>query len=821
MKNSRRRSITAVLLLTATAPALVAADSEWIAGARQAIAENIPQVAIEKLRLALASHRMGSDERTVALRLLAEAQLNAEQPAAALDTLAEIPGPDDETAVQIRAMALMSLGRWQEALPQFEELGTGEHSLIARAGEAECLQALGRTKEAADVLKPLVASGTARPAIRLRLAALLLELDQLREARSLVESTDALAATDEHWKRYLQARIHLRDKKPRAALAALETLVGGAATAPPDGITPHLRAAATLAEAEAHLAADGPEIAEKILESFIHQNPDSPHVETVFRRLDQIYAMDRAADEGALSRMAAELPPRAAALAQFYLSRVHIRAKRYERADESLKTFLSRFAEDPLTPYVHASLAETAQARGNLAAAEVALDAASRTARTDTLRGELALQTALLNLQQGEFVRASTGFRTAAMRAPALKITAQYDSALAWLRQKNFQRFAEDLAAFTSEFSDRTLTGNLRLEEGLLRARSGDAQAKPALRDFVADFATHPRRAEAQLALAEIALGAGDTAEAEKFQQDVVTADATPEMREEAEYLGVFLEDAKTPRDDDKTISRSRDFIRQYPASAMLGEVRMKLGEVYFRREDYLKAQEQFETLARESPNGPHAVPSLFLAGQCSMKLLNNDSLSRALELFGQVVEKHGPLAPHARLHQAMVKNKLGAPDDAVKIYDSILAAQPPVELELRLAALTGKGDNLVALGRTDAKQFAAAIAAYDQVAAAEGVPPSWRNQASYKKAKTLELQEQRDAALAVLYDILQKAATGPRETFWFGKAGFDAAALVEARQQWKSAIGIYEKMAAIPGPHAELARQRIRKLRLEHFLWD
>ena len=34
-------------------------------------------------------------------------------------------------------------------------------------------------------------------------------------------------------------------------------------------------------------------------------------------------------------------------------------------------------------------------------------------------------------------------------------------------------------------------------------------------------------------------------------------------------------------------------------------------------------------------------------------------------------------------------------------------------------------------------------------------------------------------------------------------------------------AVGIYEKMAAIPGPHAEQARQHIRKLRLEHFLWD
>ena len=87
----------------------------------------------------------------------------------------------------------------------------------------------------------------------------------------------------------------------------------------------------------------------------------------------------------------------------------------------------------------------------------------------------------------------------------------------------------------------------------------------------------------------------------------------------------------------------------------------------------------------------------------------------------------------------------------------------------------------------------------------------------------------QKNAALAAMAkairasetDILKANATGPRETFWFAKAGFDAAALLESRQQWKSAVGIYEKMTAIPGPHAEQARQRIRKLRLEHFLWD
>ena len=824
LPNSRRRTglgwalALGLLLAAATAGA---AESPLVGEARQAIAENIPEVAIEKLRQAIESLPIGSEGRPEALALLAEAQLNAGQPPDALDTLTKITPGDDARIVRLRALALVALARWDEALAQFEALGARGDAVAAIMGKVQCLQSLGRREEAVELLKPLAFSGDAPAALRLQLAVLLVDLDRIAEALPFLRSTGASTPTDEHWRRYIQARIHLREKKPLAALDDLTPLIGDAPTSAPAGLTHNLRAAATLAEADARLAASGPETAEKVIEAFIRQNPASPHLDSIFCRLDQIYALDPSTDEGPLSRMAAELPAQAAALAQFHLARAHLRAKRNDLADAALKTFLARFPEDRLTPSVHAMLAENAQARGDLAGAEAALDAASRTAQTEKQRGEFALQTALLNLDQGEFVRASAGFTNAALRSPDLKITARYDAALAWLRQKNYARFGEDFTAFTAEFSDRALAGNLRIEEGLMRARSDDKLAGKSLKAFLVDFKDHPRVPEAQLALAELALNEGDIAEAQKLQRAVVADGPTPEMREQAEYLGIFLDDAKVPRNEDQAIARGRDFIRQHPASAVLGEVRMKLGEIYFRREDYLKAQEQFETLARERADGPHATAALFLAGQCSMKLLNTESLNRALELFGAVIAKHGPLETHARIQQAIVKTKLGAPDDAVKIYDSILTAQPPVEAELRLAALTGKADNLVTLGKTDGKQFAAAIATYDQIIATEKAPPSWRNQASYKKAKTLELDDQRDAALVIFYDILQRTATGPRETFWLAKAGFDAAALVESRQQWKSAIGIYEKMAAIPGPHAEQARQRVRKLRLEHFLWD
>ncbi len=809
----------AFLLAAATAGA---AERALIGEAREAIEENIPAVAIEKLRQALTDLPAGDADRKAALALLAEAQLNAGQPADALDTLAQFSdaGP---AATKLRAMALTALGRWTEALPHFRTLATSApDAAAAHAGESECLQALGRTQEAADVLRPVALASDAPCALRLRLASLLVELGQADEARPLLQSMHAPTPTEDHWRCYIQARIHLQENKPLAALEDLAPLRGRCdrprtppvsrrISAPPPR-SPRPTPGSPRAGRRQRKRCSRPSSAR------------TPKARTSRRSFAGSIRFTQSIPAPTKARSPAWPPSfrRRPQPLHNSTSRAHTCARSAtDRSDDALKTFLTRFPDNRLTPYVHAMLAENAQARGDLTGAETALDAASRTAQTESLRGELALQTALLNLQQGEFVRASTGFRNAALRSPALKTSARYDSALAWLRQKNYARFRTELAAFTAESTDPVLAGNLRIEEGLVHARAGGREAQPALRAFLVDFKTHPRRAEAQLALAELALNDGSVADAQKLQRAVVAADTTPELREQAEYLGIFLDAAQTPRNEEQAIARARDFIRQHPASAVLGEVRMKLGEIYFRREDYLSAQEQFETLAREHSDGPHATAALFLAGQCSMKLLNTASLNRALELFGAVVEKRGPLEAHARLHQALVKSKLGAPDDAVKIYDSILSAQPPVEPELRLAALTGKADNLVTLGKTDPKQFAAAIATYDQIIATEKAPPSWRNQAAYKKAKILEQQDQRDAALVIFYDILKGAATGPRETFWFAKAGFDAAALVEARQQWKSAVGIYEKMAAIPGPHAEQARQRVRKLRLEHFLWD
>jgi tetratricopeptide (TPR) repeat protein len=365
------------------------------------------------------------------------------------------------------------------------------------------------------------------------------------------------------------------------------------------------------------------------------------------------------------------------------------------------------------------------------------------------------------------------------------------------------------------------LRAELILEEGLLQARIGDARAEETLELFLIHFGKHPRQAEARLALAEIAFRSGDQVATSRYLQAANRAPKQEATDEHAEYLGIFLEEAKTPRDDAAVIGLARRFIQKHPGTSLLPEVRLKLGQVYFRNEDYANAETQFATLAQENPTGPYAESALFLAGQSAMKTINTGAITRALELFDQVVKRDGPLKLYARQQQAIAQSGLGKETEAIKLYDIILASQPAPERELRYASLCEKGNNLAILGRKDPTQLEAALAVYDELAASDA-PAAWRNQALYKKASVLELLGRPSEALVAYYDVLGRNAPGDREYVWYYKAGSEAARMFEAKKEWRSAIGIYEKMAASEGPGATDAQDQIKKLRLEHFIpWE
>ena len=97
-----------------------------------------------------------------------------------------------------------------------------------------------------------------------------------------------------------------------------------------------------------------------------------------------------------------------------------------------------------------------------------------------------------------------------------------------------------------------------------------------------------------------------------------------------------------------------------------------------------------------------------------------------------------------------------------------------------------------------------------------------WHNQALFKKGVCLEKKSDDDGALATFYQVLDAPPRTDRTTelFWFYKAGFNAARLLETGLHWDSAAKVYQKLVSAGGSRSEEARRRLSQLRLEHFLW-
>ncbi len=283
----------------------------------------------------------------------------------------------------------------------------------------------------------------------------------------------------------------------------------------------------------------------------------------------------------------------------------------------------------------------------------------------------------------------------------------------------------------------------------------------------------------------------------------------------------IWLEDAVGVPGEARVITLAQEFLRKHRASALLADVRLKLAEVHYRRQDFANAQTQFELLAQGNAASPLVEKALFFAAKSAAQTMGAQSLDRALVLLDEVVKKDGLLKWAARNEQAVIERRLGKPQDALTLYDEVLKSEAQ-QAEKR-EALCAKGDIFYEMGASDPENYRRAIEFYEQLAAQPDVSAHWRNQALFKKGMCLEKLKQPAEALATFYGIIDEDARPerPREFFWYYKAGFNAARLLEEDAKWQPAAAVYEKLAFAGGARSEEARSRLSHLRLEHFLWE
>lgn len=785
-----------------------------IAEAARPMDEGVPEVAVFRLQK-LASGLRGPDA-LMAKEKLAEALVAAAQPAEALRVLADGGGPNSSMARFLRAQALTQLRRYGEALPLYESVardqGAGQRTAAA-FGVAEALRELGRKSEAISAYAAVENDARYGVPARLREAELFIDKGDVGKATQALQATEAKTVADKREKRLLHARVELQSGRASQAIALLDSLLRKSPGAAHETIV-----AALFAMADAHLQMHTPESGDDYLEDFIDRHPNDPALDQLFAKLDQVYRAERKPPRNALEKWARDSAQPRRGFGRWYLAQNEWRAGRHEdafRQYEWLRNNPSPGMAPALLQYARLEIdaGRFANALGILAAAE-------KTQPNTGARAEIDFEYGRALYGTKKFAEAAARFSK--INAGEIGNSALLNASLAWLEAGDTARAQAGVRELTTTRGDAEAAADLALEQALTAAQRGDKKAPALFQEFVERYPSHARVSEAELALAELAFHSAPPQldAAAKHLAAAKAAHPTETTMENIAYLEVWLADARGA-DSDAVITAANEFLRNHPQSPLAPEMRMKLAESHFRRQDFANSQTQFETLAQENPKSPLCEKALFLAAQSAAAGMGGHSLERALELLTQVVKMNGELRWAARNEQAAIERRLGKPEDAQVLYDEVLKGDAGA-MEKR-EALCGKADIFFELASVDNTSLARAETLYDQLANETAGEPHWLHQALFKKGLCLEKQSDRDGALATFYRVLEFDPTPgrPPEFFWYYKAGFNAGRLLEEDERWESAAAIYEKLAAANGPRSEEARARLSQLRLQHFLWQ
>ena len=767
--------------------------------ARRALEDGLPQVAIYNLSQT-AGKGFARGEQATAELLLARALFAAgrfEESAALLKK----SGKADSDARFWLAEANAALNNPAEALPLYESLVQDEHySTQAAVGAARMLSALGRRPEAAEILSALLkenpaASGDAA----LELAQIRLDAKDHAGALSTLSSAEGLSPVQQQQAIFLTARALLAAGQAVDAEQKLKEIKD-----PPARLAARL--AVALAECRLQQA-DAAE-AERIMEGFIAENSGLPGLPDAFEALDRIYAQGGAASSAELRRWAADSRnAQRAALALFYLARNEARASKSEKSRQFFREFLAQYPSHFLAN----------EARAELSASQIAVNQPQ--AALVTAKEGAGFRNSFVRAQAeaalGEFKQAAESFLQAA-GAPELEMAALENAAVCALLSGASESENPAMRRLIARPDFQPVVDRLRFLEAMRQASTRSSISADLLQKIAESNSSYAQRA--RLALAELADSQLNSDEARATLQRISSDD--PATKERTDYLAIFVADDGDRESEAQIIKLAENFINTYPSSRFEPQVRMKWGEILYRRGDYLNARAQFTALAERFPDSPLAEKAIFLSGQAMARSLNPSEMEEAIEVFEQVVKSGGPLSLKARLAQASLLNALKRPKEALGVLDKILDSNP--DPNLRYAVIVEKGDTLFAQGTQDPENYKSAIAAWRQISSNPKAPKIWSHQALAKMGAAYEKLGNTDAALDCYYGVFSEGqkAGGP-EFFWFYRAGFDAGRLLESQRLWKEAIAVYEKIGSVNGPRAEEARERVNRLRLENFIWD
>ncbi len=776
-------------------PAMAETPAQILQRADVALEAGFPHAVLRSLRLLLEDESLDPKTRSSVLERLARAEIDSGQPGSALVSLDQETGNDRINFW--RGQALLASGKVGAAAEVFLTHASSPGAPLrdeAFLGAGRSFAAMGDKDQAVKVLQQIGPDSPVFSRATLDLAAIALDSGNPLLAREKLASLKEVPPFQQGRHSFLKAMARYQQGDPEGALLSLGQLAGEKSV---------FSERAAVLQAECLMQTGKIEEAEENLEIYLRSAAGKTPRLLAFEKLDQVYALQENPSSSELRRLASdESQPERASQAMYFLARFEANQGRFDEAKAHYLNFLQNHPVPELEKTARLQVAAILLESGGLPEALSLLPALGADSESDFLRGRILHE-------QGDHAAAALAFENAAGSAKfrhSATFNAAVSSFLAGVALEE-NSYAPQLDVLDSSGA---LSARFRLHAALRSASKREPEAGKQLQDLVQILGE-----KAATPLAEWHFIHLENSESKQILQKVSNLKSTDRQ----EYLKIFLENEEEIPSSDSAKLRAIGFLEQFPDSPHRGEVRMKLGEIYFASGDYLRAKTEFEQVGLENPGTELATAAWFMAGRSSVQLMDPEALDQSIQYFEQAAGAGGEAEARARFEQALVVSARGQPDEALILLDRVIESSK--DSELRAAAWMEKGDTYYSMGVNDPESYRKAVETWRSLSQEPNLGRSWVDQSRTKCGVAFQKLGDAEAALENYLSVLLDEEGRSPGDFWYFKAGFDAAALLESRESWREAIAVYDRLAQMEGPRADEAKSRANRLRLENFLWE
>lgn len=732
-----------------------------------------------------------------------------------------------------QAEALLDLGRWPEAEQKFRALlalkDTGGHADEANLGLAMALFKQGREADALPLVQAIIkekpkSAGGQRA--QLTLAKIQLAKKQTKEAIAGLEALLALkpeprvAFEADYW----LGEAYAANGQPDKAVAAYEWITGDLQAAKrPAAFPKPLVAKAYLGLGRALHAQNQSDLAALAYERAYTLTEDE------VTRLDAFNAyLQSARDAKQLPDAVAKLQEfaktsdKSAPAALFAIGTAWAESGSDDKAIGVLESLLVAYGSSPKVPEANYQLGRLYAKAGKPDQAIKALQACIATGTDPEMVRKAHSQLGNVMLTQTrDYAGAAAQFALVATGTDAFAENAAFNNLLALAYSGKADVFAKARGDFEKQFPKSARFKSLGLAQGQLLAGLNKMDDAKAAYQKALTLEGPAADQEALLkALAELQYQTGDLEGALATYQAIVTQ--FPNDSLEAAQRGILVSYELRKLNEDQVEQALLALAQKYDKAPGAAETYFCLGEFFFYRGNYVKAQDAFQQLITAYPNSAYVDKAYFFAGRAAAA---HQDYAAAQTLLGKVPDA-SPLKPDARLWEGRVYQQQLNFAQASALCDAVLATEKSGPRFVEASLL--KGQCLFEMGSKDAANYTQALTVFDWILNSKEGTIAERNEAAVRKAKCLEKLNRTSEAMALYLDVLygrvavdDSTAPKPPEFSWQIKAGWEAGRIREAQKDWRGAIEIYRRLEQIGGAHQQEFHDLVNKLRRDNYIYE